>query len=126
MVHFKDCFLLFFGAACAHAVTIQDDGYFYGQSPPVYPTPSMTGVGGWGDALFKAQDLVARMSLEEKISLTGGVMDDNSGCGGNIPAINRLGFPGMCLQDGPNGIKGAELVNGYPSGIHIGARYDIA
>lgn len=124
MVQPKACLLLL-GVAGAHATILQDDSYFYGQSPPVYPTPNMTGAGGWGHALSKAQDLVARMSLEEKISITAGVTNDTSGCGGNIPAINRLGFPGMCLQDGPNGIKGAELVNGYPSGIHIGSRYDI-
>jgi beta-glucosidase len=29
----------------------------------------------------------------------------------------------MCLQDGPAGVKGAEGVNGYPAGLHIGARY---
>ncbi|KAE8167884.1 glycoside hydrolase superfamily [Aspergillus tamarii] len=123
MVQPKACLLLL-GVAGAHATILQDDSYFYGQSPPVYPTPNMTGAGGWGHALSKAQDLVARMSLEEKISITAGVTNDTSGCGGNIPAINRLGFPGMCLQDGPNGIKGAELVNGYPSGIHIGSSWN--
>lgn len=125
MVQFKACFLLL-NVAAAHAAVLQDDSYFYGQSPPVYPTPNMTRAGEWGHALSKAQKLVAQMSLEEKLSLTGGVKNDTSGCGGNIPAINRLGFPGMCLQDGPNGIKGSELVNGYPSGIHIGARYEFA
>ncbi|GMF68181.1 unnamed protein product [Aspergillus oryzae] len=81
----------------------------------------MSGAGSWGHALSKAQHLVSQMSLEEKVSLTGGSKDSRNGCGGNIPAIDRLGFPGMCLQDGPNGIKGVELVNGYPSGIHVGA-----
>ncbi|KAJ6030667.1 uncharacterized protein N7446_000271 [Penicillium canescens] len=110
-------------AAASHAV-VHDDTYFYGQSPPIYPTPEMTGVGDWGDASSKAQILVSQMTLEEKVSLTGGIQNSTSGCGGNIPAISRLGFPGMCLQDGPNGIKGTELVNGYPSGIHLGASWN--
>lgn len=102
---------------------VQDDTYFYGQSPPFYPTPEMSGVGGWDEALSKAQNMVSQMSLEEMVSLTGGYKNNSRACGGNIPAISHLGFPGMCLQDGPAGVRGAENVNGYPSGIHIGARY---
>lgn len=103
---------------------VQNDTYFYGQSPPVYPTPEMSGVGGWDEALSKAQKMVSQMSLEEKVSLTGGYKNSSRTCGGNIPAISRLGFPGMCLQDGPAGVRGTEGVNGYPSGVHIGARYN--
>ncbi|KAI5257998.1 putative glycosyl hydrolase [Aureobasidium subglaciale] len=44
--------------------------------------------------------LVAQMTLEEKVNLTGGIRANNS-CGGNIPSVDRLGFPGMCLADGP-------------------------
>jgi beta-glucosidase len=69
----------------------------------------------------KAKSLVAQMTLEEKVSLTGGVRANNS-CGGNIPSIDRLGFPGMCLADGPASLRAVEKVNGYPAGIHIGSR----
>ncbi|KAB8216275.1 glycosyl hydrolase family 3 N terminal domain-containing protein [Aspergillus novoparasiticus] len=123
MVQLKSSLLLLY-VAIARSALIWDDTYFYGHSPPVYPTPNMSGTGSWGHALSKAQHLVSQMSLEEKVSLTGGSKDSRNGCGGNIPAIDRLGFPGMCLQDGPNGIKGVELVNGYPSGIHVGASWN--
>jgi beta-glucosidase len=101
---------------------VHQDTHFYGQSPPIYPSPEISGTGGWNDAFSKAQALVLQMTLEEKTSLTGGYPNETSGCGGNIPAITRLGFPGMCLQDGPNGVRAADFVNGYPSGIHVGAR----
>lgn len=128
MVQFKNlaahaAFVLF-NLAVSHAAVVQDDTYFYGQSPPVYPTPDMIGTGEWERALSQARSIVSQMSLEEKVSLTGGLRNSTSGCAGDIPAISRLGFPGMCLQDGPNGVKGTELVNGYPSGIHLGARYE--
>ncbi|KAL4866501.1 hypothetical protein BDV12DRAFT_187361 [Aspergillus spectabilis] len=84
----------------------------------------MTGAGGWEQALLQAQSLVSQMILEEKVSLTGGSRNSTSKYGGNIPAISRLGFPGMCLQDGPSGVRGTELVNGYPSGIHLGASWN--
>ena len=47
-----------------------------------------------------------------------------NGCGGNIPAISRLGFPGFCLQDNGNAVRGTDGVNGGPSGISIGASWD--
>lgn len=56
----------------AHDI-IQDDTYFYGQSPPFYPTPEATGTGVWGDAIAKAQAFVAQLTLEEKTGLTGGM-----------------------------------------------------
>ena len=103
---------------------VQSDTYFYGQSPAVYPTPEISGIGGWEEALHKAQAMVSQMSLEEKVNLTGGYENSTTACGGNIRAVNRLGFPGMCLHDGPIGVRGTEGVNGYPSNIHIGVRYD--
>ncbi|CAP96229.1 putative beta-glucosidase M [Penicillium chrysogenum] len=102
---------------------VHQDTHFYGQSPPIYPSPEISGTGGWNE-FSKAQALVLQMTLEEKTSLTGGYPNETSGCGGNIPAIARLGFPGMCLQDGPNGVRAADFVNGYPSGIHVGASWN--
>ncbi|PHH85941.1 hypothetical protein CDD83_10956 [Cordyceps sp. RAO-2017] len=101
---------------------IGDDGHFFGQSPPVYPSPPMTG-GAWAGAYARARDLVGRMTLEEKVSLTGGA-DVGSGCSGSVPPIQRLGFPGMCLTDNGNGVRNTDLVNSYPSGIHVGASWN--
>lgn len=47
-----------------------------------------------------------------------------NGCSGNIPAIERLGFPGMCVNDAGNGLRGTDGTNGYPSGIHTGATWN--
>lgn len=106
----------------ATAVTnIIDDKYFYGQSPPVYPSPNTTGLGGWADAVQKARLFVSQLTLEEKSNLTCGAAIPN-GCNGYVAPISRLGFEGLCLQDGAHGIRNTELVNSYPSEIHVGAR----
>lgn len=47
-----------------------------------------------------------------------------NGCSGNIPANTRLGFPGLCLQDNGNAVRGTDGVNGGPSGISIGASWN--
>ncbi|KAL1840487.1 hypothetical protein VTJ49DRAFT_439 [Mycothermus thermophilus] len=87
---------------------ITDDGYFYGLSPPVYPSPNMASGRRWAEAYGKAKELVGKMTLEEKVSLTGGA-SSNTGCSGFISAIPRLDFPGMCLSDAGNGVRGTDF-----------------
>ncbi|QUC20405.1 uncharacterized protein UV8b_04646 [Ustilaginoidea virens] len=102
---------------------ITSDSYFYGQSPPVYPSPEMTGGGEWKAAYQKAKALVAQMSLEEKVNVTGGIRLDTS-CSGNIAPNKRLNFPGMCVSDAGNGLRNTDFVNAYPAGIHVGTSWN--
>lgn len=44
----------------------------YGRSPPVYPTPQMSGPGDWAEAYNYAKGMVAQMTNDEKNSLTYG------------------------------------------------------
>lgn len=48
----------------------------------------------------------------------------NTSCPGFLPAISRLGFPGMCLGDAGNGLRGTDFVSTWPSGIHVGASWN--
>ncbi|VUC23421.1 unnamed protein product [Clonostachys rosea] len=126
----KSLILVFFtgipiiGVYASSSQYIPDDTFFYGQSPPVYPSPIGSGRGTWAGAYEKARALVSQMSLEEKVNLTNGIpaLEAGNGCIGNSGAIPRLGFPGLCFQDSGQGVHAAELVNGYPGGLHVGAR----
>ncbi|KAL4970600.1 beta-glucosidase [Aspergillus stella-maris] len=102
---------------------ITDDTYFYGLSPPVYPSPEGTGAGDWAEAYTKARAFVAQLSDDEKVNLTAGVTSD-TGCAGFIQAIDRLGFPGICMTDAGQGVRGADYVNGWSSGISVGASWN--
>ena len=66
--------------------------------------------------------MVRNMTLLEKVSITAGVAALN-GCSGFVPAVASVKFPGMCLSDAGQGLRNAELVSSWPSGIHAGARY---
>lgn len=88
-----------------------------------FDAAEVSGVGAWAAAIAKAKGLVSQMTLEEKVSLTAGVSSSSNGCSGNVPNITRLGFPGMCLSDAGQGLRGADFVSSFPSGIHVGARY---
>lgn len=69
-------------------------------------TPSLAalGDGDWASAHQKAATAVAKLSSSEKITLVTGVGWQKGGCVGNIAAISSIGFPGLCLQDGPLGL----------------------
>jgi beta-glucosidase len=82
-----------------------------------------TGTGAWADAYSKAKAMVSQMTNDEKNNVVVGISASN-GCSGNSGSVNRLGFPGLCLQDGPSGVRGADMVSAYPSGIHIGASWN--
>ncbi|PSS00679.1 beta-glucosidase-related glycosidase [Coniella lustricola] len=93
----------------------------YGYVDPVYPSPNATGVGGWSDALAKAQAFVNELTLAEKSQMVTGVPGP---CVGNILAIDRLGFPGLCLQDGPLAIRVASYASVFSAGVSAAASWD--
>ncbi|KAI1803516.1 glycoside hydrolase family 3 protein [Daldinia bambusicola] len=96
----------------------------YAKSPSVFPTPPGKGAGRWADAYNSASDLVGQMTLEEKVNITRGFTVGDNVCAGNTGTVPRLGWPGMCLHDAGNGVRATDLVNSYPSAIHVGASWD--
>jgi len=79
------------------------------------------GAGDWASAYAKATAFVAQLTSQEKWNLTAGMSANNS-CSGNINAIPRLNFPGLCLSDAGNGLRSTDFVNAYPAGLSVGAR----
>ncbi|KAG4272603.1 beta-glucosidase [Fusarium proliferatum] len=90
--------------ASTDVIAAQELTWSYGRSPPVYPTP--------------------QMSIKEKVAITSGQTTVTNGCAGMIPGVQRLGSPGICLSDGPKGLRGVEAVNGYASAITVGAAWN--
>ncbi|PKX95161.1 beta-glucosidase [Aspergillus novofumigatus IBT 16806] len=79
----------------------------------------------WATASAMATDFVSRLNLTEKSAmLTGKLSLGTGGCIGNILPINRIGYSGLCLQDGGNGVNLADLTTVFPSGVTVGASWD--
>ncbi|TLD18363.1 DNA mismatch repair protein Msh6 [Venturia nashicola] len=97
------------------------DHSLYTTSPPVYPSPNITGTGGWENALVKAKAFTALLTLEEKTRLVTGTTGP---CVGNIAPIPRLGFNGLCLHDGPLAIREAVYASVFPAGVTAAASWD--
>ncbi|TDZ22933.1 Beta-glucosidase cel3A [Colletotrichum orbiculare MAFF 240422] len=109
--------------AVAQVLALSSGAAALAQSPEVLPSPSGKGDGLWKDAYANARKFVEQLTLEEKINVTRGFTADNV-CAGNTGSIPRLGWPGMCLHDAGNGVRATDLVNSYPSALHIGATWD--
>lgn len=56
------------------------------------------------------------------MNLTIGYADDV--CVGNTGSVPRLGFRGLCFEDAPAGIRGADFVSAFPAGSHLAATWD--
>jgi len=61
------------------------------------------------------------LTLEEKVRLVTGTAGP---CVGNIGPVYRLGFNGLCLQDGPLAIREADYASVFPAGLTTAASWD--
>ncbi|KIJ61677.1 glycoside hydrolase family 3 protein [Hydnomerulius pinastri MD-312] len=91
--------------------------------PPVSPDPTIVPDFGpsWAAAHAKAQALIANFTIWDKVNLTTGI---NGNCVGNIGAVG--GFPGLCLEDSPLGVRYADLVTAFPAGITTASTWNRA
>ncbi|KAI1436944.1 glycoside hydrolase superfamily [Xylaria sp. CBS 124048] len=97
-----------------------------GLSPPWYPTPKGGTTKDWAESYRKASEMVARMTLAEKVNITTGTgWQMGPAVGNSGPAVN-VGFPSLALQDGPLGIRFADNATAFPAGITVGATWNKA
>lgn len=95
-----------------------------GQSPPWYPSPHGGTVESWQNSYKKAQEMVDKMSLAEKVNITTGVGWAMDMCVGNTAPAVDVGFPALCLQDGPLGLRFTDHATSFPAGITVGATWN--
>ncbi|KZF20764.1 glycoside hydrolase family 3 protein [Xylona heveae TC161] len=95
-----------------------------GESPSWYPSPLGGTVSSWQESYTKAEALVKSMSLVEKVNITTGVGWMGELCVGNTGRASEAGFPALCLQDGPLGIRFADHSTAFPAGITTGATWN--
>lgn len=67
------------------------------------PLLAAAGDGDWAAAYTRAEAALAKLSNSDKVGLATGIWWQKGPCVGNLAAISSIGFPEMCLQDGPLG-----------------------
>jgi beta-glucosidase len=69
----------------------------------------------------RADDLLPRLTLDEKIGLLSGDHD-----GFSTKAIDRLGVPKLMMSDGPQGVRNYGPACSLPSGAALASTWDVA
>lgn len=82
-------------------------------------------ISDWDTAYTKANAAFAKLSQSEKIGMVTGTGWQANNCVGNTKAAGSIGYPSLCLQDGPLGIRYVNGVTAFAAGIHAVSTWDI-
>ena len=94
-----------------------------GAAPPASAATSCPWVNSAAPVATRVSQLMAQMSLSQKISMMTGV--GGSSYVGNIPAIGSLCIPAINLEDGPAGVgDGMGNVTQLPAPVDVAASWD--
>ncbi|KAI0319657.1 beta-glucosidase [Amylostereum chailletii] len=93
------------------------------KNPPPVESPGIVPdfAPAWAAAYKKAKAKVNTFSLEEKVNITTGTGWMVGQCVGSIPAVGD--FPGLCLEDGPLSVRGADFTTTFPTGVNTAATW---
>ncbi|PVH77153.1 glycoside hydrolase family 3 protein [Cadophora sp. DSE1049] len=82
------------------------------------------GDGDWAVAYTKSKAALPKLSTANKVGMVTGKGWMKGPCVGNVAAVAAIGFPDLCLQDGPLGVRYAQQVTAFPAGITTGSTWD--
>ncbi|KAJ4416278.1 glycoside hydrolase 3 [Neurospora sp. IMI 360204] len=84
-----------------------------------------SGSAAWDAAYSQASTALSKLSQQDKVNIVTGVGWNKGTCVGNTPAIGSIGYPQLCLQDGPLGIRLAGSVTAFTPGIQAASTWDV-
>ncbi|KAF2763584.1 putative beta-glucosidase L [Pseudovirgaria hyperparasitica] len=79
----------------------------------------------WDAAYAKANAALTKLTQDEKLAIVTGVGWTKGPCVGNTGSVNSIGYPSLCLQDGPLGIRFVEKVTAFPAGVNAASTWDV-
>ena len=82
------------------------------------------GEGPWIPAYSKAATALAKLSNTDKVGIVTGLGWQKGPCVGNTRAVSSIGYPSLCLQDGPLGVRYKRDVTAFPAGVMAASTWD--
>lgn len=79
----------------------------------------------WAAAYSKADTALGKLSQQDKVNIVSGIGWNKGPCVGNTAAIGSIGYPQLCLQDGPLGIRFGTGATAFTPGIQAASTWDI-
>lgn len=109
-----------------HSALIFGSPKQYQKSPPFYPSPEGGRlVSEWKNAYARAREIVNTLNIAQKVNITTGTTIGR--CSGNTGFVHGKGLEiedGFCLNDGPLGVRGTDLVSAFPAGISASSSFN--
>jgi len=88
-------------------------------------SPALSAAGGdWEAANTKAAAALAKLSQQDKVNIVSGIGWNKGACVGNTGSVGSIGYPSLCLQDGPLGIRFGTGVTAFTPGIMAASTWD--
>jgi beta-glucosidase len=82
------------------------------------------GDGDWADAYQKATAALAKLSNQDKVNMVTGVGWQKGPCVGNTGSVDSIGYPALCLQDSPLGVRYVQGVTAFPAGVQAASTWN--
>ncbi|KAF2477372.1 beta-glucosidase 1 precursor [Lindgomyces ingoldianus] len=82
-------------------------------------------VSDWATAYTKANTALGKLSIGDKVGIVSGTGWQAGNCVGNTKAVGSIGYPSLCLQDGPLGVRYVNGVTAFPAGVQAASTWDI-
>lgn len=80
----------------------------------------------WESAYSQAQSALSGLSLSDKVGIVTGVGWNPGGeCVGNTYPVSSIGYPSLCLQDGPLGVRYASSITAFTPGVQAASTWDL-
>ncbi|KAH7018573.1 glycoside hydrolase family 3 protein [Microdochium trichocladiopsis] len=89
------------------------------------PTGASAQTNSWDAAYTKARTALSKLSLSDKVGIVTGVGWNQGPCVGNVHAASAIGFPSLCLQDGPLGVRYASSITAFTPGVQAASTWDV-
>ncbi|KAG9258775.1 glycoside hydrolase family 3 protein [Emericellopsis atlantica] len=79
----------------------------------------------WDEAYTKAEAALTNLSLSDKVGIATGIgWQGNGGCVGNTHPVESIGYPSLCLQDGPLGVRYASSITAFTPAVQAASTWD--
>ena len=80
--------------------------------------------GTWSAAYAQASTALAKLSNNDKVGIVTGIGWSDGPCVGNTSPVSSIGYPSLCLQDSPLGVRYKQDVTAFPAGITTASTWD--
>ncbi|KAM0283986.1 hypothetical protein ACHAQH_002181 [Verticillium albo-atrum] len=89
---------------------------------------AQTNNAAWDAAYAKAEAALEKLTQEEKVGIVTGIgwnQAPNGPCIGNTSPVSSIGYPSLCLHDGPLGVRWGKSITAFTPAVQAASTWDV-